>query len=321
MQDSPILAHPLKLLSPSSGHTFRSCPRKFELSRIGKYTLTTEQRESAATGYGSAFGAGLATLMSGKGINQAILQAIINYRFNEIYPTAYKEEKSLFYCINALKRFNETEMTGITDEWEILLINGEPATEVNFAIRLPYGFYYRGFIDLVMQHKETKLILAIEVKTDGAYPSLNPEVTEAKYKNAEQGTAYSLVADYLADQLGVSNDIAICYIVHYTKNNTFKPMIFPKPPATRVRFLEDLMANVDMQNYLVERNKPYPLTGNCSQFSRVCDYYGICHVDKFDFPTMDYISIGEGFTRIIELDYLVNLQHQRLSQVFNEIGN
>ena len=315
-----IKTSPLKLLSPSASNTFRSCPRKFELARIGKYNLSQDKRESPATGYGSAFGAGLACLLAGQGISQAILQAVANYRYSEIYPTPYKEEKSLFHCINSLKRFAELELEELTTDWQVLEIDGKPAMEVDFAIELPNGFYYRGFLDLIMQHKVTKTIMPIEVKTDGGYPSLNQDLTESKYRNAEQGTSYCLVADYVADALGLSNDIAICYIVHYTKNNTFKAMVFNKPPAVRVRFLEDLMANVDVHNYMVARNKPYPISGNCSSYNRVCDYYGICQIDQFDFTTLPDVPIGD-FARVIKLDYLVQLQQQRLSQVFNGIGN
>lgn len=313
---------PLKQLSHSGVQTLHTCPRKFELDRIGSLTVGSAQGikrvETVHTGYGSAFGAGLAALLSGEGLDRAIFECILNYRFDYIYPDSYSPTKSLFHCINALKRFNEKELAEISTDWKVLELDGKPAKEVGFAIQLPNGFFYRGFIDLVMQHRLTKTIMVIEVKTTGKYPSLNDELNESTYKYSPQGTAYALVADWLAKKLNVANDISVAYLVHYTKNNTFEPRIFPKHPEIRIRFLEDLIVELDFVSYLLERNKPFPMYGNCSNYSSVCQYYGICGIDKYDFTQIEDSDIGE-FDLIIPFKELLELQYARIESINQQV--
>jgi hypothetical protein len=315
-----ITAHPLRIISYSSLQTLHSCPRKFELDRVGSQTLATipEREESVHTGYGSAFGAGLQALLSGSSLARAKIEAIANYRFSEIYPIPFYDEKSLFHCLNSLTRFAETELSELESDWQPLLINGKPASEVSFVISYPNSFYDRGFIDFILQHRVTKKILVVEIKTDGGYAPLNKESVEAKYGNSQQGTSYALVADYLASKLNLRNEISVVYIVHRTKTNSFESYLFPKPASYRLRFIKDKLAELGMLDFLITRAldkespEPFPSYGNCATFNRVCNYYKMCHM-KQDYSKVKEIYIGD-FEFHIPILELLDLQTVRLNE-------
>lgn len=315
-----ITTHPLRLVSFSALGTLHSCPRRFELDRIGSQTLVTQAAriDTVHTGYGSAFGAGLQALLSGLSLDQAKIEAIANYRYDEIYPIAYADEKSLFHCLNSLTRFAETELDELTRDWEALIVDGVPASEISFAIKYPNGFYDRGYIDFILQHKVTKKILVVEIKTEGGYAPKNPEVAEAKYKNSNQGNGYALVADYLAAKLGVENEISIVYIVHRTKTNSFEPYIFVKSPEARLRFIKDRLAELGGLDFLISRTQdphpePFPMFGNCTTYGSVCQYYGICEL-KQDYSVIKPVPIGD-FKLLIDVKDLLALQHRRLEHM------
>lgn len=309
-----IYADPRKQLSYSSRGSFHSCARKFELDRIGNFTLADglpARRETPAMAYGSAFGAGLASLLSGASLGRSLVTAIANYRYTDPYPQQYADEKSLFHCLNSLIRFSELELIEITTEWEPFLFNGRPAYEIDFAIQLPSGFYYRGFIDFILQHRVTKQLLVVEVKTDGSYPSKNPQLGEAKYRNSDQGTVYAVVADWLAHKAGTVADVSVCYIVHRTKTNSFEPHTFVKNSETRIRFLDGLVAELSYIDFLIERAKPFPMHGSCTSYNSVCPYYSVCEIPS-DYSLVKETSIGD-FTYIIPLSELVDTQQTRLN--------
>ena len=321
-----IYSHPLRQLSHSGLQTFHTCPRKFELDRIGTYQRGSavegiKRIETAHTGYGSAFGAGIQAMLTGYSLGQSLVEAIKNYRYPEIYPDGLSDstfEKSLFHCLDSLKHFYHTELKEISNEWEVLEFNGKPATELAFAIKLPNGFYYRGYIDAVLRHMTTKQILVLELKTEGGYPNKSDEVNEAKYKYSPQGTAYALVADWVAEQAGLANDISVTYIIHRTKVKTFEARQFRKDPEIRIRFLEDLVSEMEYIEHLIGKNKSFPMYGNCNSYFQVCQYYGICGVDKFDFTSISDTPIGD-YENIIPLDDLLSLQYKRIKDAFEDL--
>lgn len=275
-----IHTHPLEQLSYSAINTLHFCPRAFELSRMGSHTIggaLTTRRDTVHTGYGSAFGAGLQALLCGKSISYAIVQAIANYRFDKIYPIdAALAEKSLFHCIEALKKFNEKELAEITADWEPLTLpDGRPASEVGFAIRLPNGYYYRGFVDFILQNRKTKKLLTTEIKTSGANV-----IYESSYRMSLQGTVYAIIAEYIAHMMGIEADISCVYIIQATRLKRFDTFSFPKTPDTRIAFLRDTLSEVSIIGHYRERGGAFPKHGNChGAFNSTCEFYGMCEID------------------------------------------
>lgn len=53
---------------------------------------------------------------------------------------------------------------GFGDEWEIAMIDGEPAVECKFEINIG-GYPFVGIIDLVLRHKETGKIMVVDHKS------------------------------------------------------------------------------------------------------------------------------------------------------------
>lgn len=321
-----LYTHPLKQLSYSAINSLHFCPRAFELGRMGAYTLNggnlSERRETVHMGYGSAFGSGLQALLCGKTLSEAWFEAIKNYRYSEIYPLDDKlKTKSLFYCLNSLTRFKETELDDISNEWEPLILpEGRPAAEVGFAIQLPNGYYYRGFVDFILQHKVTKKLLTTEIKTSGA-----TVIHESSYKLSLQGTVYAIVSDYIAHLMGIEADISCVYIVQATTLKRYETFNFPKTAATRISFLKDTLSEVSVLEHYASRGGAFPKYGNChGAFNSTCEFYGICEIDhEFDkdaaklLDEVDYVIPFEALYQR-QVDCLNKDTTEKLNQLTNE---
>lgn len=296
-----------KELSYSSLMLLNSCPRKYQLTK-GENVVTKEKNQHLA--YGSAFGVGLQALLSGESLNNAILKAISAYDC-EIDLDYFTFTKSIYHCIEALKIFYSTELNSLSTDWEALMIDGKPASEVSFAIKLPSGYLYRGYIDFILKSKVGNTILIVEAKTDGSTVS-DSEMRRAKYANSTQGTGYAVVADYIAHKLGMKAELAVAYIVNFTVSKSFEGMIFDKTPEDRIRFLENLVTTASVVEFYGKDNKPYPISGSCLSYNRVCNYYGICNSSDVSVRHNE-IDLEKEFQFVIPLHDLLTLQKDRLT--------
>lgn len=261
----------LKLLSHSSLTTLHTCPRKFELYRLN---AGIGQRASVDTAFGSAFGAGVQSLIEHEGnLPRALVAAFLGWDVSLLEENS-KSNKSLWEVVLALQGFSRLQLPAILKDWEIArLKDGKPAVELSFRVELPDDFSYRGFVDLVLKHRRENRYKIWELKTTGSYT-----VNEAQYKNSFQGVGYGVVLDAIASEQGATSDYFVDYYVYKTKSREFELMPFLKSNLQRMRWLSQLLLEVEKLQ-LYDRLGMFPMHGeNCFDFFRQCEYFGICEM-------------------------------------------
>ena len=261
----------LKFLSHSALQTLRSCPRKFELDRLYK---TKKESSTIHTAFGSALGAGIQKVLETSSLDKGIFEAFKNWDI-PLYEELPKSYKSFPQVVMGLHNFYNNILPQFSD-WEIAYLskdrddNLKPACELSFAVKLPRGYYYRGFLDAVLKNKKTGALRVLELKTTGS-----KFVDEATYSNSFQGVGYSIVLDRIAPD-GYA-DYEVLYLVYKTYNQSFEDFAFPKLQSHRLNWINDLLLTVEMLE-LYSRVKRFPTNGDaCKNFGSLCRFYEECN--------------------------------------------
>jgi hypothetical protein len=220
-----------------------------------------------------------------------------------------RQNKSFYHAVFAVQKFIALRKSGYLADYELVVYNGKPACELSFRITFPDGFKYRGFVDIVLQHKETKEVVVLELKTTSA-TNLNP----ATYKNSAQAIGYSVVLDVLFPAL---SSYQVLYLVYTTKNYEYNPLQFYKSYLQRALWIRELLLDIDVIK-MYENVGVYPMHGeSCFEFYRECKYLNTCTLstDKLTDP-FDPNNIEEEKYEIeLTLQDLINAQ---LSKVETE---
>lgn len=305
----------LKLLSHSALQTLRLCPRKFELDRLNQ---TKKDASTIHTAFGSALGAGIQKILETGSLDAGIFAAFMEWDV-DLYDSAPKSSKSFPHVILGLQHFYSEILPQLGD-WELFFfekkikdeitgITGSkliPAVELSFVIKLPLGYYYRGFLDGVLVHKETGKFRVLELKTTGSRYT-----DEASYANSFQGVGYSIILDRIAPA-GYS-DYEVLYLVYKTFNQTFEDYPFLKLATHRMNWLNDLLLTVEIIE-LYKRTKRFSTNGDaCKSFGTLCRFYEECNYANdsiFAGATLEYEDTMnvEDFDFVFTYEELLNFQ-------------
>lgn len=256
----------LKLLSHSAIQILRSCPRKFELDRL----LTKSKDEGTIhTAFGSALGAGIQKIIETKDFDKGVLEAFLNWHVPFLEENL-KAFKSFPHAILGLHNFYNQALPQFGD-WELAYLkDGKPAVELSFALSLPRGYWYRGFLDAVLKNKSTGQYRVLELKTTGSRLT-----DEATYANSFQGVGYSIVLDRIAPE--GYNDYEVLYLVYKTYSSEFEDYPFLKTQRHRINWINDLLLTVEAIE-MYSRVKRFPQNGDaCKQYGRTCRFFDTCN--------------------------------------------
>ena len=258
----------IRQLSYSSLLTLHSCPRKFQLNRLRTSHRTEDSIKSTITfSYGHVVGQGIQDLLSGKDLDTVIFQTFLGWH-TDFAAVDDKLQKSIYTAIFALQKFHALQSAGFLSEYEVVQYEGKPACELSFCINFPDGYRLRGYVDAVLQHKETGEILVLECKTTGAV-TLNPE----SYKNSAQAIGYSIVLDHIFPEL---SSYQVLYLIYQTKSKEYTATPFTKTYLQRALWIRELLLDIEMVK-LYEYSEIYPMRGeSCFTFSRPCEYFNTC---------------------------------------------
>lgn len=260
----------LRLLSHSSRTTLHKCPRKYQLYRLSATTISlTDEKEieqGVTFAYGHAVGAGIAAVMAGWDEDRILLSVFTAWEV-DLDDENLRQNKSFYLAFHAVQKFLYMREEGYLQDYEIVMHNGVPAIELAFNISLPDGFYYRGFVDVVMRHRTTGEVLVVENKTTSS------TAQPAMYKNSGQALGYSVVLDKLFP--GVSS-YSVLYLVYESKAYEYKELVYQKSLLQRALWLQELL--IDSQTIMLyEQYGVYPMHGeSCFDFFRECEYLGVC---------------------------------------------
>ena len=249
----------IRQLSYSSLVTLHSCPRKYQLYKLGAGRSVETTLQSITFAFGHVVGEAIQLALEGKSEEYVIWNTYVKWK-PDIFAADDRSNKSLWSAILAIKRFFVLRAGGFLQDYELVEYNGRPACELSFVIVFPDGFRYRGHVDAVLRHKITGEILVLECKTTGA-ATLNP----AMYKNSAQAIGYSIVLDAIFPDL---SSYKVLYLVYQTKNSEFTPIPFTKSYLQRVLWIRELLLDIETIK-LYEEAGVYPMHGeSCVTFAK-----------------------------------------------------
>jgi hypothetical protein len=263
----------IQQLSYSSLLTLHSCPRKFQLYRLGADRPVTDQKSQVTFSLGHIVGAGVQWLLEGKSIDDFYWEAFQIWD-TDLFAEDTKARKSFWESMTAVERFAYVRDSSLLKDYELVYYTPEgktepvPAVELSFIISLPNGFKYRGFVDAVLRHRVTGAILVLEVKSTGL-----SAVQPATYKNSAQAIGYSIVLDVLFPELSAYE---VLYLVYQTKSREYTPLPFKKSYLQRALWIQELLLDCDTI-LMYEKAGVYPMHGeSCFNYFRECDYLNTC---------------------------------------------
>jgi len=285
------------ILSYSSMQTLSTCPRKFELRKI--HPMDDIPRDtSAALSNGKAVGVGFATFLETNNIDLALLETWHNY-----YPPLEDNLRSISLACVTVERLADYCSINLMDKYKLAVFEDKPATELSFGIKLAPNVYYIGYLDAVLEDRDSGVLLPLELKTTSMYNNLI-----ALYKNSAQGISYGLVVDKINGTPQPNYDIL--YLVaqlHRTKADKFRPTIqefpFRKTMMDRLEWLIGLQLDVQrIQAYM--EVEMFPRNGSgCVSFGSLCPFFGVCTLKSQSTPV-----ITDTKPEIKEVQFMFDLQ-------------
>lgn len=244
---------------------------------LAKAMPERSREATISTVFGTAVGEGIQALCAGKGLDAALLATLTSWAWPLDYDDGKGKvsKKSPWYACQAVEAFYHHHLPEIGAEWGVFTLpNGRLSTEVSFRIHMPDGSYERGFIDVVLQHKVTKQLAVIELKTTGL--PQGDSGGSIMYANSGQGTSYGVIVDHLAKLMGIESNLMVFYITLYTKSQTWELYPFTKTESGRLQWLVSLRQEHDMITSC-NTHGTWPMRGgSCNSWGRPCFAFGIC---------------------------------------------
>jgi hypothetical protein len=257
-------------LSYSGLLNLHSCPRYFELERK-KTTFAQNQSEkqSITFAFGHTVGTGIANIFAGENWQKVVWEAYLGWTA-PLMAEDTKADKSFWSALIALQKFFYMRASGFLAYYEVLQYNDKPAIELGFRVTITDHFVLRGYIDVVLQHKETHAIVVIECKTTGL-STVNP----ATFKNSSQAIGYSVVLDVIAPEV---SHYEVYYLVYKTKGQEFEILPFTKTYLQRAQWIRELLSDTQIIKWYAEENL-FPMRGeSCVRFFQDCKYLNVCQL-------------------------------------------
>jgi len=250
-----------------------SCPRKYQLTKYNVSLQIDDDENSKVTlAFGTVVGLGVQLVFQDKPRHYIIMQMFLAWPPDlGLMTVSTKHKKSFFLAVVAVDKMIAMRSAGLLSDYELLTWQGKPATELSFHVDLGDGFSERGFLDMVLKHKETGSVLCVEIKTD----SSKYKVHEAKYGNSPQSLGYSIVLDQISP--GTSS-YDVLYIVYFSELLEYELHRFTKSPLAKAEWLQNaIMATQIVKLY--DSAGTFPKHGqNCLAWNKPCRYYGVCNL-------------------------------------------
>jgi hypothetical protein len=258
----------LRSLSYSSRLTLHTCPRKYQLARLNAREQNPEDVSSSVTfAYGHVVGLGIQEYITHHSEVETYWKCFLEWDCDLLQQNE-KQKKSFWTALAAVDRFISMCACGFLDDWELCYYDGKPATELSFLIHFPDGFTYKGYVDAVLQNKDTGEVMVLECKTTAA-----TNLSSSQYKNSDQAIGYSIVLDALFPEL---SSYTVLYLVYKTKAAEFEPLPFEKSYLDRAMWIRSLLLDIEVLK-MYEEASIYPMHGeSCNEFYRDCEYFGTC---------------------------------------------
>ncbi len=259
----------IQQLSYSSCLALHSCPRAFQLYKLNSLTREEEEdtNQSLTFLFGHTVGYGVQCLLEGNTYDSVIWKLFLSWDM-DIFVDNPKQNKSFWKALYAIELASRICDVGFLSEYDLVYHSGKPACELSFRIHLPNEYKYRGFVDAVLQHKETGEVVVLEIKTTSSRV-----VSPAQYKNSAQAVGYSVVLDHLFPNL---SSYRVIYLPYLTKDMSWEPAPYNKSYLQRALWIQELLLDTQTIS-LYDSFGVYPMRGeSCFNYYRECEYFGLC---------------------------------------------
>ena len=256
----------LKAISYSSLLTLHACPRRYQLDKL----MTRQEKITSVTfSFGHALGEGIQSVLRGDSWQQTLMDMFTIWE-SPLLDAEPKKKKSFPNAVLAVEKFKTYFAESDLRNYQLAYFNNKPATELSFSITLPDGYVYRGFIDAVLEHKETGKLLVLEIKSTG-FTNLH----EAMYKNSAQALGYTLILDALSPNNTMAS-LSVRYLVYKTGACEFETFNFTKLFNQKLNWIKDTLADSEqieaysLDNYFPKRGE------SCYSFFSPCPHIDYC---------------------------------------------
>lgn len=264
-------------LSHSTDEVLNDCSRKFEIQKLrSRFGAMEYQEGDFHLDFGSIVGLGVQTYMVNKSFDEAYWKMFCSWKQSIDIDEGADKKKTFWHSLIAIdkfKNFLETEM----QYYELVSFDGKPATEVGFCIDCGDGFFYRGFLDMLLWHSISEELVPHELKTEGGYAEPN----EASYRNKGQHKGYKLVVDAISRRLNlpIQNQYDTIYNVYKPMKEEWHRFDFSTSNVTLARWIKGLLIQKERIMMMANANF-FPINGaSCYKFYKPCKYFGICEMD------------------------------------------
>lgn len=293
-----VLMRGINMWSFSTFGVEHKCPRKLSINklRLAAKNKTFEQAppDFFETNQDFIFGQAVET-----GIQAAFLQRTPQEIFWDMFmawtlpldcphPKGY--EKEFFHSYLAVEKFtyiiqHDPRFVG----WEVAIFNNKPAIELAFVLDLGEEYYYVGHVDLILFNPMTGRYKVVEIKTTGL-----KNTHEARYKNSDQATGYSIILDSIAKDQELTATFEVIYIEWNTSKNEWIIFEFTKNRSYRAQWINTIL--LDIQQIKVFKQLGFwPKRGAACHDWRPCEYLDICDLnpEHFNVDGFDVVSREE----------------------------
>jgi len=261
----------LKQLSYSSRLLLNSCPRKYQLKKLGADIEYQDTQDDLITfEFGKLVGYGIQLAFQDISRENIIL-ACFEFWSMELNVESSKHKKSFWYALIAIDKFIGMRDQGFLEDYTILYYNSQPAAELSFLVDFEEGFAERGFLDLVLEHRLTGEVITVEIKTD----SSKVPIHEAKYQNSTQPLGYSVLLDHIKPGL---NSYTVLYIIYLSEKFEYQTFQFTKSIKQKAEWLSSIVLDIERLK-LYDSHNFWPKQGqSCIAWNRPCKYFNRCHM-------------------------------------------
>lgn len=283
-------------LSYSSLLTFHACPRRYQLDKLLSRDDMPDTR-SVTFAFGHAVGEGIQAALIGDSYETILWKMFLIWDY-DLLESETRGKKSFANAVLAVEKFLDYIQFSDLSDYEVATINSKPAVELSFKITLPDNFVYRGFIDVVLQHKETKELMVLELKTTGF-----TNIHEAMYKNSSQALGYAIILDTIATNKTKAS-FEVRYLVYKTSPQEFEAFSFIKLFKQKVDWIGDILKDCEHIAEAVIESRFSKRGESCYSFFRACPHMDYCNIKDSNLR-LDITKASEDSTEYsVQLDLL-----------------
>lgn len=267
--------HPFRL-SDSSRNLLLECERHFQLDRM----LENRMQRGEATPEqvrGSAYGVGVQTYLTTGDMERAIFDCWQAYWPQLDNPPKVYQERTINNLIQSKGRLDE-----LRAQYSVAVFHDQPACELSFRLNLDDRWYYVGYIDVVLQNRETGQYGVLEVKTTSArYKDVRP-----MYQNSGQALGYSIIIDQVAgaEQATFTTPYFVCQ--DNPSESSVDPTIhifpFKWTLVDRFKWFATLKLDIERLNMMDSLGIFPQRSKGCLAFGRTCPHFGTCGLTAAD---------------------------------------